>query len=245
MVSTIDKQGQTVVQSSQTAQNSSSKGTINSKSIMGKDDFLKLMITQLKYQDPLSPLDGSEFAAQLAQFSSLEQLHNLNESVKQSVDANYLLIQSVNNTMTANLIGKETKISLSTINYHGQDSITFGYTLPGNAKDVTIKIYDENNNLVKTINPKDLSKGDHKLSWDFTDNNGEKVKNGNYRIEISAKGLNGEDMKASGFLIGVISGIKFTQNGTKLIIDGSEYDVSDVLEIIQPQQQGEEDDGNG
>ncbi len=227
----------------QSTKTTSQSGLFNSKSIMGKDDFLKLMITQLKYQDPLNPMDGTKFASQLAQFSSLEQLHNLNDYVKQSVDANYMLIQSVNNTMTANLIGKEAKMNLSSINYTGQDSISFGYNLPANAKEATIKIYDKDNNLVKTITCPELMQGDHKLSWDFTDNNGEKVQKGEYKIEINAKDLSGNDMKAQEFLIGQITGIKFTQNGTKILINGSEYDVSDVLEIIQPQ--GGDSNGNG
>ncbi len=232
------------INTNQATSTASQNGVTNSKSVMGKDDFLKLMIAQLKNQDPLSPLDGTAFASQLAQFSSLEQLHNLNESVKRSVDANYLLVQSVNNTMTANLIGKETKLNLSTIKYSGQDSISLTYNLPQNAKEATIKIYDKDNNLVRTINCTDLSSGEHKLSWDFTDNNGAKVKEGDYKVEIEAKGLDGKDMKANLFITGIINGIKFTQNGAKILIDDIEYDVSDVVEIIQPEQ-GDEDNGNG
>ena len=88
--------------------------TTQGKSELGKDDFLKLMIEQMKNQDPLSPMEGTEFTAQLAQFSSLEQLSNMSDSLEQSINANYQLTQAVNNTMTAALIGKEVKLEGTT-----------------------------------------------------------------------------------------------------------------------------------
>jgi len=69
---------------------------------LGKDDFLNLLITQLQNQDPLSPMDSTEFSAQLAQFSSLEQLSNVNENLE-----TLLLYQgSLNNSQAVSFIGK-------------------------------------------------------------------------------------------------------------------------------------------
>lgn len=205
-----------------------------SNAAMGKDDFLELLIAQLRNQDPLNPMDGTDFAAQLAQFSSLEQLANLNQTVRQSVDANFMLIQSVNNTMTANLIGKSAKLAGGTIQYDGQASIQFGYDLPGNAKNVTINIYDENGKIVKTMENVPKLTGEHKLSWDFTDNNGESVPKGNYRIEIEAESaIDGSDLNVGIYTYGAISGIKFTDTGTKILIDGIEYDLGTIVEIVE------------
>lgn len=70
---------------------------------MGKDDFLKLLITQLKYQDPLEPMDDREFIAQTAQFSALEQMQNMNKYLSSFVEMSYL-------NQSAALIGREVQI---------------------------------------------------------------------------------------------------------------------------------------
>lgn len=207
-------------------------------STLDKDAFMKLMIEQLKYQDPLNPMDNTEFSAQLAQFSSLEQLSNLNESVKESIDANYYLTQSINNTLTATLIGKDVKVESNGFYNDGNNSVEFGYNLPENAKSVTINIYDAAGNLVKEIKNADSDMGDHKLSWDFSDNNGEKLPEGIYGFEIVAKDMEGEDMDAGQFLYGSISGVKFTDEGTQIMIDDVAYQLADILEIIDPINEG-------
>jgi flagellar basal-body rod modification protein FlgD len=205
-----------------------------SKSELGKDDFLHLMIEQMKHQDPMNPLDGTQFTAQLAQFSSLEQLSNMNELLNNSINANYQLIQAVNNTMTATLIGKEIKIGNDTISYTGQDQTYIGYNLPADASKVTIKIYDENGALVKTIDDVPTSEGNHKIAWDFTDDNGDTVDPGSYTFSVEATAMNGEDsMVIDYYQIGVIEGIKFTENGTMLIVNGNEVPLGDVMEIFQ------------
>jgi flagellar basal-body rod modification protein FlgD len=128
-----------------TTSNNSVAYATNSKSDLDKDAFLKLMIAQLQNQDPLEPMDGSDYSAQLAQFSSLEQLQNINDSLNMSLDANYLLTQSINNTMTAGLIGKEVKIAGDTVKFEGQDNTIIGYDLIAPASELEINIYDSNN----------------------------------------------------------------------------------------------------
>lgn len=207
------------------------------KSELGKDDFLRLLMEQMKYQDPLNPMDSTEFTAQLAQFSALEQLSNMNDSLDASINANYQLIQAVNNTMTATLIGKEIKIDNTNINYSGQENVYIGYNLPADASNVVIKIYDENGNVVRTIDDVPTSSGMHKVSWDFTDDNGNKVPQGNYSFKVEATSMNGEDeMTFDYYQVGIIEGIKFTQNGTMLVVNGAEIPLSDVMEIFESDQ---------
>lgn len=217
---------------------STSADQAKGKSELGKDDFLKLMISQLKYQDPLNPMDGTQYSAQLAQFSSLEQLSNINTSLNSSINANYLLAQSVNNTMAVSLIGKEIKLSGGSIGYNGENSIDLGYKLPADARNATINIYDSQGKLVKSIDEKNISSGEHKLSWDFTDNNGSKLPLGNYKFEVKAQDYNGDDITSEIYKMGLIGSVKYTEQGTKLMVGNSEYSLSDVSEIFSTDKSG-------
>lgn len=199
---------------------------------LGKDDFLKLMIAQLKNQDPLNPMNGTEYAAQLAQFTSLEQLTNLNANVSKSIDTNYVLTQSINNTLAATLIGKEVKINGNTIQNNGQENVTIGYNLPNGVASVNVKIYNEQGALVRTIYDVPKNLGTNKLSYDFSDNSGGKLPNGNYTFEIEALDMNNKNLTTTVFKQGLINSIRFTSNGAVLVVDGAEYSFSDVLEII-------------
>ncbi len=78
----------------------SSETTRPTTDVLGKDDFLQLLVAQLQHQDPLKPMDSTEFTAQLAQFSSLEQLYNVNDNLGE-LGTNQL---TMNNTQTKAII---------------------------------------------------------------------------------------------------------------------------------------------
>lgn len=78
-----------------------------SRDTLGKDDFLKLLITQLRYQDPMNPVDDREFIAQMAQFSSLEQMQNMNKLLEEFTGAQHAMSMFAQAT---NLIGKNVKV---------------------------------------------------------------------------------------------------------------------------------------
>ncbi|MFO7445019.1 MAG: flagellar hook capping FlgD N-terminal domain-containing protein [Ignavibacteriaceae bacterium] len=204
------------------------------KSELGKDDFLKLMITQLRYQDPMNPLDSNEYSAQLAQFSSLEQLTNLNENLTSMIEANYTLTQSVYNTMTTTLIGKEVKVDGNEFNNKGQDSIDLGFNLSAAPANTTIKIYNESGKLVRTIDDKSFSSGDNKLNWDFTDDSGNELPEGKYSFEVEAKGYGDTNLTVKSFKYGTINSIKYTEDGIMLLINGMEYLPAEIIEITNP-----------
>ena len=130
--------------------------TTNS-SILGKDDFLRLLTTQLKYQDPLNPMDGAEFSAQLAQFSSVEQLQNISEALQQSIDANYVLTSSINNTMAANMIGKTVRANSSYVVMNpDQDVANLTFDLSADAHTLDVEILNEDGSVIRKLNFDDI-----------------------------------------------------------------------------------------
>jgi flagellar basal-body rod modification protein FlgD len=176
-------------------------------------------------------MEGTEFAAQLAQFTSLEQLMNLNDSMDVSINANYLLSQSINNTLAATLIGKEVKLNGNSFQNNGQENTTLGYNLSTAASSVTVKIYNESGALIKTIENAPKNSGDNKLIWDFTDNDGNSVPEGKYRFEVEPKDAESNLLSYSTYVLGKIDGVKFTEMGTMLVVNGAEYNLSDIMEI--------------
>jgi flagellar basal-body rod modification protein FlgD len=217
------------------AVNSSTNTQTNSNSALGKDDFLKLLITQLKNQDPMNPTDGTQFASQLAQFSSLEQLSNLNDAIQQSMSNSLYLTQSINNSLASNLVGKNVAVLSDSVTNSGQGETELGYTLPQNAASASIEIQDQYGATVKTIQGIPLIAGDSKVSWDFSDDNGNKLPEGKYTFTVDAKDDSGNSITAQTYSSGTIDGIKYSNSGAMVLINGVQYNLSDIMEILNNQ----------
>nr|MBL0716726.1 hypothetical protein [Desulfobacterales bacterium] len=103
---------------------------------MGKDAFLELLVTQMQYQDPLNPMDSTAFTAQLAQFSSLEQLNNVNENLEYS----QLYQSSINNSQAVSFIGKDIRAIGDTISVNNGIPGSLSFKLTEQADDVLVNI---------------------------------------------------------------------------------------------------------
>lgn len=193
---------------------------------LGKEDFLRLFTTQLRYQNPINPMDSTEFTSQLAQFSSLEQLFNIGSQLK-----DLLLYQnSLQNTLTTNLIGKEIKYEGDSI--YLKDSATISYSLTSPASKVKITIYDSTGNAVREIELNNQSDGPKSYQWDGMDSTGNKLPEGEYRIKVEAFDPNGNPVEVSTLSSGMVTGMTFENNVTYLIIDDStKIQLSQVREI--------------
>jgi flagellar basal-body rod modification protein FlgD len=202
------------------------------KSTLGKDDFLKLLIVQLRNQDPLDPMKGTEFATQLAQFSSVEQLSNINTNLTDSIAANQLMTQSIGNSLAATMIGKDIKASASSFTLTGSNTVNIGYTLGNNAATVDVKVYDSAGTLVRTIKAVNTEKGDGSVAWDGKNDNGSQAAAGTYSVKVDAVDLAGTAVTATSFMTGTVTGVRFTANGTVFVVDGVEVPLSQIIEVL-------------
>ena len=211
---------------------STSTTATKGKSALGKDDFLKLLIVQLRNQDPMDPMKGTEFATQLAQFSSVEQLSNISSSLSESISSNQVMTQSINNALASTMIGKTVKASANSFNVVGGGEMKLGYTLAKDAATVTVKIYDDSKILVRTITVDGGQKGDGTAVWDGRDDHGGQVAAGTYSFSVDAVDSAKTSVAATAFVSGTVTGIRFKSEGTVFVVDGVEIPLSQIIEIV-------------
>src|SRR3954467_9246398 len=133
--------------------NSSQNGSalssaLGTKKAMGKDDFLKLLVAQLKNQDPLAPQDNTQFVAQLAQFSSLEAAMGTNTRLDSITSQN----QGLANTEVVSLVGKTATVKGSLVTSAGSGTpVPIGFTLSASAATTKVSVQDASGKVIRTI----------------------------------------------------------------------------------------------
>jgi flagellar basal-body rod modification protein FlgD len=199
---------------------------------LGKEEFLRLLVAQLQNQDPLSPLEGQEFASQLAQFSSVEQLTSIDSTIQESVESDQLLSQTINNTLATSLIGKQVTAIGNQIELKGDGTEQDVYfRLASDASSVTVNIMDAAGNVVRTLEGGNLTTGVRSLSWDGTDGDGNDLPEGTYTFEVAAQSSDGTDVAAEELVRGIAGSLQFAGGYAVLKIGDIEIGFGDVLEI--------------
>lgn len=213
-----------------TTQNTTSKTTSTEhKTSLDQDAFLKIMLAQLNHQDPNNPMDDKEMTAQLAQFSSLEQLTNINSGIKSLVAA------QAKDTLTnaVNYIGKSVKSSGYNIAKEGDTISTVYYSLGESVTDMNVNIYGSDGTLIRSDKLGAKGKGDFTYVWDGKDANGNKMADGTYGVAIVAEDAKGEPVLVQSKISGTVTGVQ-TVNGTTMLMlaDGRTVAMSTVTEVV-------------
>lgn len=199
---------------------------------LGKDDFLKLLVTQLRFQNPIEPMQDQEFIAQLAQFSQLEQLENMSTALDTNSEIDYIMSQTIANTMATTLIGK-TVVAEGADFELGDNGAEISFNLHAEAKTVLVNIYDESGSLVRTISMQDVPRGNNTITWDGKNDNGSKLAPGTYSFDVHATSVTGEEIAADKRVIGEVDSVKYEDGLAYLIVDGYRVNLGSIIEIVQ------------
>ena len=198
---------------------------------LDKDAFFKLMLAQMKNQDPTNPMKSHEMAAQLANFSSLEQMQNMNKTLEELKNAQ----KPSENFQALNLIGKAVAGDSSKVVRGVNDKDhDFRFSLPMEATEVSVKVRDAEGTVVRTYNLKGLKKGENKLTWNGDDEKGMKAPAGEYQFIAEAKTGDGKKIGIKTDFDGVITGVSYSPEGPVLNVGNQAIRFRDVKKITDP-----------
>lgn len=187
---------------------------------LGKEEFMRLLMTQLQAQDPLNPMDSTAFVAQLSQFASLEQ--QVNQSKK--LDDLITITGANNSANSVSLLGKEIRYDGNQI----QGPSTVYYDLGSDAANVQIEVRDELGHVVKTLTNQPGKAGLHEVKV-------EDLAKGKYKVFVNAKDGSDKDVAAKLSIGDVVTGVNFSGNVPNLLLaSGGEMPANQLIEIRQP-----------
>lgn len=192
---------------------------------MGKDEFMKLLTFQLQNQDPMNPMDQSKFTGELAQFSQLEQLTNLNKSFAEGNKDKAIQ----DKFYAASFVGKKIITNGSTINLKNSgDSGDVLYKLDGEASKVMVRILDEKNNIIGEIWREGMSSGSHQITWDGVALDGSPAGKGTYSAQVKAWDDMGNLVGSQTEATGVVQSVTFDEGEPVLTVNGQKVFLRDV-----------------
>ncbi len=196
---------------------------------LDQSTFLNLLMAQLQHQDPLNPMEDKDFTAQLAQFSSLEQLNNINkgiESLNTSAGRQDML-------GAVSFIGKDIRAFGNTVSKEGNAITKAFYELDEPVKDMYYNVYDSYGVLVNTVKVGARQAGSYEFQWDGKDFNGSTLPDGTYTMAIAAENADGKPVMVYTEVSGTVSGVS-GENGIPMLrlTDGRTVSFFNVKEIV-------------
>lgn len=199
---------------------------------LDKDAFFKLMLAQLRNQDPTNPLKSHEMAAQLANFSSLEQMNNMNQTLTEMKNGQKPMEQF----QALNFIGKAVGGDSSKITRtRGDKDHDFRFSLKNPAAKVEIRIRNnDTGETIRTIALQKLKEGDNNFVWNGLNEKGQPAPAGSYQMFAEAYNDAGVKQVVKTDFEGVITGVNYTAEGPVLMVGNQSVRLKDIKKIQDP-----------
>ncbi|MGO8915001.1 MAG: flagellar hook assembly protein FlgD [Stellaceae bacterium] len=213
---------------------SSSSGTGNGATANGAlsftqnfSTFLTLLTTQLKNQDPLNPMDSSQFTNQLVEFSEVEQ----------QIKTNSQLTTMISNQTASEAISAQTMVG-DTIQYTGNqaalenNNATFSYTLPSAAASTSLIVQDASGNTVYSTTGQTAA-GTYAFNWNGQNSSGvAQTSGGIYTLKVQAVDANNQPITATTTAVGTVTGVNVQNNVATFNVSGVEVPMSQLVNIV-------------
>ncbi len=194
---------------------------------LNKDDFLQLLVTQLKNQDPLSPQDSSAFVAQLAQLSQVEQTYNINTNLQN-------LLSSMNNGTTlssVSFIGKNVTALGNQVALTSGTPTNLGFYLPSAASEMIVKIQDASGSTVRTLTQGATAAGSGSIAWDGKTDSGQTLPSGTYSFAVTGVDASGQTFTGTSMVQGTVTGMDLSGTSPLLIVNGMGVPLSYIVSV--------------
>ncbi len=194
---------------------------------LDKNQFLNLLITQIRNQDPLSPMDNQQFISQLTEFTNLEVM----QEISGKMDDNMGLTESLNNTMMLGLVGRSVTVEGEAVEVRDGEPTGNQVQVNGPAT-ATIVVRDAAGNEVATYT-RNLKYGVNDIGWDGRRADGQSAADGNYELEITVADAEGVAQPFASFMTAPVDGIRY-QNGLAVVeVAGLRFSVGEIYEVRQ------------
>ncbi len=149
---------------------------------LGQGDFLQLLLTQLKNQDPTSPMEQTEFLTQMAQFSTVDGVQGLQSSMNSLVNT----MHSTQALQASSLVGQSVMVAADATHFDGSKLVNGEVDVPLGSSDMKIEISNAAGQVVRTMNVSQLDSGSFKFAWDGSNEAGERQPSGLYQFKVTA-----------------------------------------------------------
>lgn len=193
---------------------------------LGNDEFLTLLVAQLENQNPLDPADTEQFTDQLAQFSQVEQLINVNDKLdemKENAEA------SENNIDANSYVGKTVSATVTSMTVD-DGSVTPGFYEVDKPAEVVVYMYDANGTKVATVSEGEVDAGSYLISWDGTDDQGNNLDDGEYSYVVVADYGDGYE-EVESYLSGTVDAVSYQNGKGYLVVSGVLVDPDNVTTV--------------
>jgi len=207
----------------------SSQTNSSSENVLDKDAFLKLLVAELQNQNPLEPMDNKDFVSQMAQFTSMEQMTNMSQSLQSFLGS----MESTGKLQASAVVGKFAVVEGKEINISGGFAQQITYTIE-TPSEVILQVKDEEGNIILEENLGFKEAGIDTFQWDGRNNDGITQEDGTYDYQLFAIDSEGNRVEFGGVKGGIVQAIQFRDNEIYILVSGERYNFKDIVEISEP-----------